>query len=275
MYGPSGTSVEQINNSTGVVQYLHHDQQGSTRLLTGSTGTVTGSSTFDGYGNKTGSTGTATTPLGYDGQYTSSDTGLIYLRARVYDPATAQFLSVDPIEPISRAPYNYAGDNPVTYGDSVGLLWTPLAGGTAGADAACGATFEIPGVDIGTCGAAGIASGAVALGAAVGVVTAVAGEEEGGDEGEAELKRREAERDNCGNAATASGSKLNGRVKVSQAAKKGRGSTRKQRNTCGQISSQARMARITTTGRPMEPGIAFTRTVASSQSSDDRPSYIH
>jgi hypothetical protein len=63
IYGPGGLPVEQIS-SGGTVTYLHHDQQGSTRLLTGSTGTVTGSTTFDAYGNKTGSTGTATTPLG-------------------------------------------------------------------------------------------------------------------------------------------------------------------------------------------------------------------
>lgn len=112
--------VEQIS-SGGTVTYLHHDQQGSTRLLTGSTGTVTGSTTFDAYGNKTGSTGSSTTPLGYDGQYTSTDTGLIYLRAREYDPATAQFLSVDPIEPITRAPYGYARENPLTFGDPSGL----------------------------------------------------------------------------------------------------------------------------------------------------------
>jgi RHS repeat-associated protein len=118
--GPGGLPVEQIT-SAGAVTYLHHDQQGSTRLLTGSTGTVTGSTTFDAYGNKTGSTGTSTTPLGYDGQYTSSDTGLIYLRARVYDPATAQFLSVDPIEAITRAPYGYARENPLTFGDPSGL----------------------------------------------------------------------------------------------------------------------------------------------------------
>jgi hypothetical protein len=31
--------VEQINNSTGTVTHLHHDQADSTRLLTGSTGT--------------------------------------------------------------------------------------------------------------------------------------------------------------------------------------------------------------------------------------------
>ncbi len=34
IYGPGGLPIEQINNGTGTVQYLHHDQQGSTRLLT-------------------------------------------------------------------------------------------------------------------------------------------------------------------------------------------------------------------------------------------------
>jgi RHS repeat-associated protein len=111
MYGPYDMPIEQIS-SDGTVEYLHHDQQGSTRLLTGSTGTVTGKCTYSPYGTPT-CEGTATTPLGYDGQYTNSDTGLIYLRAREYDPATAQFLSVDPAVPLTRAPYNYAGDNPV------------------------------------------------------------------------------------------------------------------------------------------------------------------
>jgi RHS repeat-associated protein len=39
-----------------------------------------------------------------------------------YDPATAQFLTVDPISPISRAPYSYVGDNPLNYGDPSGLI---------------------------------------------------------------------------------------------------------------------------------------------------------
>jgi hypothetical protein len=70
--------VEQINNSTGTVTYLHHDQAGSTRLLTGSTGTVTGKCTYGAYGTPT-CEGTTTTPLGYDAQYTSTDTRLIYM----------------------------------------------------------------------------------------------------------------------------------------------------------------------------------------------------
>jgi RHS repeat-associated protein len=104
------------------VTYLHHDQQGSTRLLTDEKGETVGSYTYGAYGETTGHTGTATTQLGYDGQYTSSDTGLIYLRAREYDPATAQFMTVDPLETITREPYSYAADNPPSYYDPSGLF---------------------------------------------------------------------------------------------------------------------------------------------------------
>ncbi|HTD08540.1 MAG TPA: RHS repeat-associated core domain-containing protein [Solirubrobacteraceae bacterium] len=123
VYGPGGLPVEQINNSTGTVLYLHHDQQGSTRLLTSSTGTVAGTATYDAYGNVLGTTGTSTTPLGYDAQYTDSDTGLIYLRAREYDPATGQFLTVDPDVEGTHEPYSYTADDPANHGDTSGLLY--------------------------------------------------------------------------------------------------------------------------------------------------------
>ena len=38
-----------------------------------------------------------TTPLGYAGAYTDAETGYLYLIGRYYDPATAQFLTVDPL----------------------------------------------------------------------------------------------------------------------------------------------------------------------------------
>jgi RHS repeat-associated protein len=163
IYGPDGIPVEQINGSE-VPSYLHHDQQGSIRLLTGSAGTTTGSVTFDAYGNKVESTGTIS-PLGYDAQYTSSDTGLIYLRARAYDPTTAQFLTVDPLVGATGAPYNYTGDNPLNYGDSSGNISfsTILTLGAAAAtDAACAVTVEVPGVDVATCGGAEEADSAAA-----------------------------------------------------------------------------------------------------------------
>jgi RHS repeat-associated protein len=106
-YDPDGNlTVEQINNSTGTVQYLHHDQQESTRLITGSTGKAEGKCSDSGLRNPT-CEGSATTPLGYDAQYTSTDTGLIYMRARTYDPSTAQFLSVDPFVTLTGEPYSY------------------------------------------------------------------------------------------------------------------------------------------------------------------------
>jgi RHS repeat-associated protein len=128
IYGAGGLPIEQIS-SGGTVLYLHHDQQGSTRLLTSSTGAKEASFTYDAYGNNTGTTGTAKTPLGYDAQYTSQDTGLIYLRARVYDPATGLFVSLDPLVAATRVPYSYAADSPANNMDPTGLASASEGGG--------------------------------------------------------------------------------------------------------------------------------------------------
>jgi RHS repeat-associated protein len=54
------------------------------------------------------------------------NTGLVYLRARWYDPATGQFLSVDPLESETQQAYVYADDDPVTLADLSGLTpWSP------------------------------------------------------------------------------------------------------------------------------------------------------
>ena len=120
IFGPEGDAIEQVS-SEEAAHYLHHDRRGSTRLITSTTGTVSGKCTYAAYGIPT-CEGAVTTPLGYDGEYTSSDTGLIYLRARVYDPTSAEFMSVDPAVAVSRAPYSYAGDEPLSKADPTGLL---------------------------------------------------------------------------------------------------------------------------------------------------------
>lgn len=95
-------------------------------MITGSAGTVEGSYTYTAYGAVEGHTGTATAALGYDAQYTNADTGLIYLRARSYDPATGQFLSVDLDVEKTEMAYEYAADDPVNVGDPTGLTpWSP------------------------------------------------------------------------------------------------------------------------------------------------------
>jgi RHS repeat-associated protein len=125
VYGAGGSPLEQINGST--IYYFLHDQLGSTRLLTDGSGSVAASFTYDPYGGLLGSTGSATTPLQFAGAYTDAESGLIYLVNRYYDPATGQFLSVDPWVSDTAAPYFYAGDNPVSEVDPSGLLgWSDL-----------------------------------------------------------------------------------------------------------------------------------------------------
>ena len=51
-------------------------------MLTNSSGASTGKFTYAAYGTLTGSSGTQTTPLGFAGQYTNTQSGIIYLRAR-------------------------------------------------------------------------------------------------------------------------------------------------------------------------------------------------
>jgi RHS repeat-associated protein len=128
VYGPGGLPIEQINSSEAPT-YLHHDQLGSTRLLTGANGETSASFSYAPYGGLEGNTGTATTPLGFAGQYTDGESGLQYLRARFYDQGTGQFLTRDPIEGQTRQPYSYGVDNPLNGVDPSGLDGELVAGG--------------------------------------------------------------------------------------------------------------------------------------------------
>jgi RHS repeat-associated protein len=88
-------------------------------MLTSSASTREASSTYDAYSNTTSATCTAKHRR-LRRQYTGTDTGLIYSRARVYNPATAQFLSVDPKVEETNAVYEYAKDDPLADSDPTG-----------------------------------------------------------------------------------------------------------------------------------------------------------
>jgi RHS repeat-associated protein len=121
VYGPDGLLVEQISTAEEPT-YLHHDQVGSTRMLTDAGGETSATFSYAPYGGLEGRTGTATTPFGFADQYTDAETGLQYLRARFYDPETGQFLSRDPIDALTGQPYAYGLDNPLTQVDPSGLF---------------------------------------------------------------------------------------------------------------------------------------------------------
>ncbi len=62
-------------------------------------------------------------PLLFTGQYRDDETRLYYLRARYYEPGTAQFVNVDPKVAETMAPYGYAAGDPIDRSDPTGL-WT-------------------------------------------------------------------------------------------------------------------------------------------------------
>jgi RHS repeat-associated protein len=120
IYGNGTDPIEQIAVSGGATSYLQSDQLGSTRLITNSSGSVTGSFTFGAWGTETGSSGTATTPFLFAGEYYDSASGLYYMRARWYDPGTGAFVSMDPDVAQTIQPYSYADDNPIEQTDPSG-----------------------------------------------------------------------------------------------------------------------------------------------------------
>jgi RHS repeat-associated protein len=70
-------------------------------------------------------TGSLANEFDFAGQQTDGSTGLQYLRARYYDPATGVFLSREPLERLpgwTGNPFGYAGANPARYLDPTGLV---------------------------------------------------------------------------------------------------------------------------------------------------------
>lgn len=120
-YSPTTLSVLLAPSLPPSPLYYHQDQLGSTRALTDATGRVQAQYQYDPYGNLYPSSGVVTNSLRFAGEYQDQETGLYYLRARYYDPATGQFLSRDPAVSATRAPYTYALNDPVNDLDPSGL----------------------------------------------------------------------------------------------------------------------------------------------------------
>ncbi len=120
IYGPSGVPIEQVSQSTGAATYLFSDQLGSVVMEADQNGNVVATQSYSPYGTLASSTGTDPTPFGFAGGYTDPS-GLIYFINRYYDPATGQFLSVDPAISQTQQPYSYTNGNPVNTADPLGL----------------------------------------------------------------------------------------------------------------------------------------------------------
>jgi RHS repeat-associated protein len=104
--------------------YYLADGLGSTMATTDASGNVVNTYTYHPYGATSSSTGSQPNPFQFAGQQTDP-TGLQYLRARYYDPATGTFLSSDPLglsPSWPGSPYVYANGNPALLIDPYGLF---------------------------------------------------------------------------------------------------------------------------------------------------------
>ncbi|MGH3303504.1 MAG: RHS repeat-associated core domain-containing protein [Streptosporangiaceae bacterium] len=121
IYDAARVPAEQVNISTGTISYLVADAIGSVRGAVNSSGSLTGTMSYDAWGNPARTGGlTATSPFGFAGGYTDPD-GLIYLINRYLQPSTGQFISVDPAISQTLQPYAYTGGNPVSNSDPTGM----------------------------------------------------------------------------------------------------------------------------------------------------------
>jgi RHS repeat-associated protein len=100
---------------------FHHDQVTSTTAVSGHNGGITQNVKYAAFGTVQSSTGSSPNRLKYTGRE-EDGTGLMYYRARMYDPAIGRFISEDSLgfDSGDMSFYVYAGNSPINYNDPMG-----------------------------------------------------------------------------------------------------------------------------------------------------------
>jgi RHS repeat-associated protein len=109
--------------------YYHGDHLGSTQKMTKhARGTpIVFSAGYDPFGKPYAVSGTLAESFKFTGEKHDGPTGLVYLRARQYDPEIGRFVSLDPVLGSLSAPqslnrYAYVVNNPLRYTDPTGEI---------------------------------------------------------------------------------------------------------------------------------------------------------
>jgi len=110
--------------------FYHFDGIGSSIGITDMTGEMVNKYAYDAFGKALSQTGAIPNPFKYIGRFGVMDegNGLMYMRARYYDPEIGRFINKDPIGLSGGINlFTYAGNNPINFTDPQGLLgWDAL-----------------------------------------------------------------------------------------------------------------------------------------------------
>ena len=121
-----GLALNSIAEPGAGWRYYHADGLGSVRALSDAGGGAAAGYSYDVFGASRGQSGMTGNALTYTGQQFDAETGLLYLRARYYDPVVGRFLSSDPVttkfsgtQVANR--FSYVQNNPTMFVDPRGL----------------------------------------------------------------------------------------------------------------------------------------------------------
>ncbi|MCD1258176.1 hypothetical protein B5M42_004895 [Paenibacillus athensensis] len=117
--------VTEVGGSAQQSGYYFYNGHGDVVAVKDSSGSTLNTYDYDIWGNLTSKTETMPQPFRYAGEPQDDESGLIYLRARYYDPAVARFITEDTYtgkidNPLSLNLYTYAWNNPSKYVDRTG-----------------------------------------------------------------------------------------------------------------------------------------------------------
>ncbi len=142
IYDKGGNLLAETNNAGAITRYYihgqgmlafvegstaytyHHDAVGNTVAVTDGSGVVKNAYAYTSYGRVTNKTEAVAQPFQFAGQFgvMTETNGLLYMRARYYDPKIGRFLSEDPAGFDGGLNlYAYVGGNPVMGVDPTGL----------------------------------------------------------------------------------------------------------------------------------------------------------
>lgn len=172
------TIARSVNNTP---TYVHHDSLGSPVSGTDTSGVVQWRERYTPFGLTLDNAAANDDNAGYTGHIKDSQTGLVYMQARYYDPVIGRFYSNDPVDALGHMQrgnplhgfgrYTYANNNPYKYTDPNGEFpFLQVGAGVIGF--AIGAISEAVTNENASFGSVMKAGG---VGAAVGVATTFGG----------------------------------------------------------------------------------------------------